>query len=406
MWRDDLPRHRRAAVPGAARPRPLRDCASSRAAPTPGESAQQVARVVIAAGGTAGHVVPAIAVADALQAEGAEVSFLGTRERAEADLVPEAGYEIDFLRVSGLDRRNPLKAVVAAVRAGRPVGAARRVLERRRADVVLGGGGYVAGPAGLAAVRMGLPLVLTEADSHLGLANRMLARRAQRICLAFPIPGRDGGPYVITGRPVPRPVLEADPTVARRRVGIPEPVDCVSVVGGSLGARSITLAAFGASARLDREHDHVGQPWVLHIVGHRDYPELQRRWDEEGRPERYTLLQYEPDLGDVLAAADLVVARAGGSVMEIAAAGRPAILIPYPHATADHQATNARWMAEGGAAVVIPDGELTGDRLSAAIADLLTDEDRLRQMGIAARRLAKPNAAGRIAQEVLGAANG
>src|SRR3954447_13319918 len=153
MWRDDLPRHQRAAVPGAARPRPLRDCASSRAGPTPGESAQQVARVVIAAGGTAGHVVPAIAVADALQAEGAEVSFLGTRERAEADLVPEAGYEIDFLRVSGLDRRNPLKAVVAAVRAGRAVGAARRVLERRRADVVLGGGGYVAGPAGLAAVR-------------------------------------------------------------------------------------------------------------------------------------------------------------------------------------------------------------------------------------------------------------
>ena len=101
--------------------------------------------------------------------------------------------------------------------------------------------------------------------------------------------------------------------------------------------------------------DHVGQPWILHVVGRRDYPELRRRWDEGGRPERYTLLQYEPDLGDVLAAADLVVARAGGSVMEIAAAGRPAILIPYPHATADHQTTNARWMADGGAAVVIPD---------------------------------------------------
>src|SRR3954454_13264644 len=406
MWRDDLPRHRRAGVPGAARPRPLRDCASSRAGPTPGESAQQVARVVIAAGGTAGHVLPALAVADALQAEGAEVSFLGPRERAEADLVPEAGYEIDFLRVSGLDRRNPLKAVVAAGGAGRAVGAARRVLERRRADVVLGGGGYVAGPAGLAAVRMGLPLVLTEADSHLGLANRMLARRAEHVCLAFPIPGRDGGPYLVTGRPVPRPVLEADATVARRRFGIPEPADCVTVVGGSLGARSINLAAFGAFARFDQEHDHVGQPWVLHIVGRRDYADLRRRWDEEGRPERYTLLQYEPDLGDVLAAADLVVARAGGSVMEIAAAGRPAILIPYPHATADHQTTNARWMADGGAAVVIPDVELTADRLSGTIADLLTDEDRLRQMGIAARRLAKPNAAGRIAQEVLGAANG
>jgi UDP-N-acetylglucosamine--N-acetylmuramyl-(pentapeptide) pyrophosphoryl-undecaprenol N-acetylglucosamine transferase len=362
-----------------------------------------VARVVIAAGGTAGHVVPAIAVADALRAEGSEVSFLGTRERAEADLVPAAGYEIDYLRVSGLSRRNPLKAARAAWQAARAVGGARRVLERRKADVVLGGGGYVAGPAGLAAVRMGLPLVLTEADSHLGLANRTLARRAERICLAFPIPGRDGGPYVVTGRPVPRAVIEADATVARRRFGIPEPADCVTVVGGSLGALSINLAAFDAFTHLP--HDHVGQPWVLHIVGRRDYPELRRRWDEEGRPERYTLLQYEPDLGDVLAAADLVVARAGGSVMEIAAAGRPAILVPYPHATANHQTTNARWMADGGAAVVIPDGELTADRLSAAIAELLGDEDRLREMSLAARRLAKPDAAERIAREVLGAVN-
>jgi UDP-N-acetylglucosamine--N-acetylmuramyl-(pentapeptide) pyrophosphoryl-undecaprenol N-acetylglucosamine transferase len=363
---------------------------------------------VIAAGGTAGHVVPAIAVADALRAEGADVSFLGTRERAEAELVPAAGYEIDHLRVSGLDRRNPLKAVRAAWQAGRAVGAARRVLERRRAEVVMGGGGYVAGPAGWAAVRAGLPLVLTEADSHLGLANRLLARRAARVCLAFPIPGREGDPYVVTGRPVPRAVLEADPIVARRRFGIPEPADCVTVVGGSLGARSINHAAFGAFTRMERgvPHDHVGQPWILHVVGRRDYGELRRRWDDEGRPERYTLLQYEPNLGDVFAAADLVVARAGGSVMEIAAAGRPAVLVPYPHATADHQTTNARWMADGGAAVVVRDAELTPERLSAEIAELLSDEDRLREMSLAARRLAKPDAAEHIAREILRARNG
>jgi UDP-N-acetylglucosamine--N-acetylmuramyl-(pentapeptide) pyrophosphoryl-undecaprenol N-acetylglucosamine transferase len=349
--------------------------------------------------------VPAIAVADALRAEGAEVSFLGTRDRAEVDLVPAAGYEIDFLRVSGLDRRNPLRAALAAWRGARATGAARRLLERRRADVVLGGGGYVAGPAGFAAVRMGLPLVLTEADSHLGLTNRLLARRARRICLSFPIRGRKGGPYVVTGRPVPRAVLEAKPTVARRRFGIPEPADCVTVVGGSLGALSINLAAFEAFAtpQLGLPHDHVGQPWVLHVAGRRDFGRLRVRWDEEGRPERYTLIQYEPNLGDVLAAADLVVARAGGSVMEIAAAGRPAILIPYPDATADHQTTNARWMADGGAAVVIPDPELTPERLIGEVAELLADEDRLRQMSIAARRLAKPDAAQRIAREVLGA---
>jgi UDP-N-acetylglucosamine--N-acetylmuramyl-(pentapeptide) pyrophosphoryl-undecaprenol N-acetylglucosamine transferase len=363
---------------------------------------------VIAAGGTAGHVVPAIAVADALRAEGAEVSFVGTRERAEAELVPAAGYEIDYLRVSGLDRRNPLKAVVAAGRAVRAVSAARRLLEARRAQVVLGGGGYVAGPVGMTAARMGLPLVLTEADSHLGLANRLLARRARRVCLAFPIPGREGGPYVVTGRPVPRAVLEADPTVARRRFGIPGPADCLAVVGGSLGARSINLAAFDAFTRLERglPHDHVGEPWVLHVTGRRDYPELRRRWERQGSPERYTLIQYEPNLGDVLAAADLVVARAGGSVMEIAAAGRPAILIPYPHATGDHQTANARWMEEGGAAVVLRDDELSARSLSAAIAELLADEDRLRAMSTAARRLATPDAAERIAHEVLGAVGG
>jgi UDP-N-acetylglucosamine--N-acetylmuramyl-(pentapeptide) pyrophosphoryl-undecaprenol N-acetylglucosamine transferase len=322
--------------------------------------------------------------------------------------VPAAGYEIDYLRVSGLDRRNPIKAAIAAGRAVRAAGAARRLLSARRADVVLGGGGYVAGPVGFAAVRMGLPLVLTEADSHLGLANRLLARRARRVCLGFPISGRDGDPYVVTGRPVPRAVLEADPTVARRRFGIPEPADCVTIVGGSLGARSINLAAFDAFTRLSRglPHDHVGEPWILHVAGRRDYPELRRRWSDQGSPERYALIQYEPNLGDVLAAADLVVARAGGSVMEIAAAGRPAILIPYPQATRDHQTTNARWMADGGAAVVIPDRELTPQRLNAAIAELLADEDRLRAMSTAARRLAKPDAAERIADEVLRASDG
>jgi UDP-N-acetylglucosamine--N-acetylmuramyl-(pentapeptide) pyrophosphoryl-undecaprenol N-acetylglucosamine transferase len=145
---------------------------------------------------------------------------------------------------------------------------------------------------------------------------------------------------------------------------------------------------------------------VLHAAGRRDYDDLRRRLDGVGGPAHYHLYPYIEPFADALAAADLVVARAGGSVMEIAAAGRPAILIPYPHATADHQTTNARWMADGGAAVVIPDSELTPGSLSRAIAELLADEDRLREMGTAARRLAKPDAAQRIAREVLGAAAG
>lgn len=313
--------------------------------------------------------------------------------------MPQAGYEIDFIKVSGLDRRNPLKAALAAFRAAAAVRAARRILRERSADVVLGGGGYVAGPAGLAAGRLGLPLVLTEADSHLGLTNRLLAGRARRVCLAFPIADREGDPYLVTGRPVPRGVLEADPAAARRRFGIPEGDRCVTVVGGSLGARSINQAAFTAFA----DAEGPGAPWVLHVAGHRDHPELQRRWLEAGRPERYLLLEYEPSLGDVLAASDLVVARAGGSVLEIAAAGRPALLVPYPHATADHQTTNARWMADGGAAEVIADAELDGARLREAVDGLLAGPARLDAMAEASRRLARPDAAERIAAEVLAA---
>ena len=304
--------------------------------------------------------------------------------------------------MTGLDRRNPLRAARSALRAARALGAARRILSRRGAAAVLGGGGYVAGPVGLAAIRAGLPLIVTEADSHLGLANRLLARRARRVCLAFPIASREGDPYLVTGRPVPRAVLEAERGAARGRFGIPAEDRCVAVFGGSLGARTINLAAAEAFAA-----GAAGEgPWVLHVAGRRDYPELRERLERSGSPERYLLLEYESSLGDVLAAADLAVARAGGSVMEIAAAGRPAILIPYPHATGDHQSANARWMSDGGAAIVIADSKLDPARLASQAVSLLEDEARLRAMAAASAALAKPDAADRIAAEVLAATRG
>jgi UDP-N-acetylglucosamine--N-acetylmuramyl-(pentapeptide) pyrophosphoryl-undecaprenol N-acetylglucosamine transferase len=340
--------------------------------------------------------VPALAVAAELRDAGAEVSFLGTRERAEARLVPDAGFEIDFLAVRGLDRSNPLKAAVAAMRAGAAVGAARKVLRERGAEVLFGGGGYVAGPAGLAALSRRLPLVLSEADSHLGLANRLLAGRARRVCLAFPIAGRDGHRYLVTGRPVPAAVLGADRDVARRRFGIGADDRSLLVVGGSQGAHSINEAALAAFA------DPAGRDFsVLHVAGSRDYAGLRERVGEESG---YTLLEYEPNLGDCLAAADLVLGRAGGSIFEFTAAGRPALLVPYPHATGDHQASNAEWMARAGAAVVLADSELEAGRLRSLVGELLGDRERLAEMSAASASLAKPDAAKRIAAEVLKAA--
>jgi UDP-N-acetylglucosamine--N-acetylmuramyl-(pentapeptide) pyrophosphoryl-undecaprenol N-acetylglucosamine transferase len=265
--------------------------------------------------------------------------------------------------------------------------------------VVMAAGGFVAGPAGLAAVSLRMPLVLSEADSHLGLANRLLAGRARRVCLAFPIAGRDGERYLVTGRPVAREVLEADREQARRRFGIAADARCLLVMGGSQGARSINICAAEAFAsRDDRGFD------VLHVAGRRDYPLLRERLTREPAS-RYTLLEYEPNLGDCLAACDLVLGRSGGSIFELTATGRAAVLVPYPHATAGHQSANASWMAEAGAAVVIPDAELDRARLSAAVEELFADPERLERMAVASRSLAKPDAATRIADEILSSAS-
>lgn len=362
---------------------------------------------MIAAGGTAGHVVPALAVADALRARGAEVTFIGG-ERAEAELVPAAGYPFHRIAVAGLDRRNPLRAARAALLAARALGRARALLGELRPDAVMGGGGYVSGPVGLAALTRGIPLVLTEADSHLGIANRALAVRARRVCLAFPLDARGrrsrvrglvGGRkiehrYLVTGRPIPPPY--ADRVAARAQLGIAPNETCVLVFGGSLGARSINLAALDA---------YAGAAFhVLHVCGRRDHAELAAR----ALPAGYDLREYMDieEFTQALAASDLVVARAGGSLFEVVAHGKPAILIPYPHATADHQAANARWMEQGGAAVVVPDAELTAARLARETATLLSDPQRLRAMAAAARRLARPDAADAVARELLRAAQG
>jgi UDP-N-acetylglucosamine--N-acetylmuramyl-(pentapeptide) pyrophosphoryl-undecaprenol N-acetylglucosamine transferase len=343
--------------------------------------------VVIAAGGTAGHVVPAIAVADALRADGAEVVFIGG-ERAEAELVPAAGYAFERIAVEGLSRSNPAKAARAVVKAGAAVRAAGALLRRHHPDAVLGGGGYVAGPVGLAAAMLRIPLVLSEADSHLGVTNRLLASRAARVCLAFPLEGRDGPRYLVTGRAVPP--MYGDSASARAAFRLEPDETCVLVFGGSLGARSINEAAVKAFADAPYR--------ILHVAGHRDFGQLVAPGPH------YDLRAYVVPFGPALAAADLAVARSGGSIFELAQYGLPSVLVPYPHASADHQTSNARWMERGGAATVVPDAELTPERLRAEVDAIALNRDRRAAMAAAARGLARPEAARTIAREVLAAA--
>jgi len=261
-----------------------------------------------------------------------------------------------------------------------------RILRRRRPDAVLGAGGYVGGPMVLAAGTLRIPAALTEADAHLGLANRLAAPFAKRVFCAFPIEGLSGPKYEVVGRPIPDRSRVPDRAAAREAFGLPAEGPVVLIFGGSQGSRRLNEAALEAFAEEG--------PAVLHLAGERDYPDLEQ---QARRPE-YRLLPYTDEFGAALAAADLVVARAGGSVWEVAAAGRPALLVPYPHATANHQEKNARYFERGGGAVVVPESELD---LRRQVGELLADPARLEEMGKAMRAQAKPEAAEVIAEELM-----
>lgn len=304
--------------------------------------------------------------------------------------MPRAGFEFRRISIEGLDRSNPLRALRALGKSLAATFTAWRLIGQLQPAAVLGGGGYVAGPVGAAAVLRRVPLILTEADSHFGLTNRLLAPFARRVCLAFALDGRSGQKYRVTGRPIP-PVA-ADRASARNRFGLSEGARVVVVVGGSLGARSINeaaLDAFGVDPNLS----------VIHAAGERDLASLQERPRGAG----YQLFGYIDSFSDALAAADLVVSRSGGSVFEIAAAGRPAILIPYPHAAADHQAGNARWMVQAGAATIIADDDLSADRLGREVERLLGNPQELERMAQASASIARPDATEAVAAELRAA---
>jgi UDP-N-acetylglucosamine--N-acetylmuramyl-(pentapeptide) pyrophosphoryl-undecaprenol N-acetylglucosamine transferase len=350
---------------------------------------EQQLRCLIAAGGTVGHVAPALAVAEALERRGVVVTFAGSPGRVEAKLVPERGYEFDSFAVSGLPRRPGLALARAAVQAVAAPAACLRILRRRRPDVVLGAGGYVAGPMVVAARLRGIPCAITEADAHLGLANRLAAPLADRVFLALPV-GRDGAKYRPVGRPIPSTSLPRPRDEARAALGLAPDARVVLIFGGSLGARLLNDVALDAWAK--------NGPAVIHLCGDRDYAELKQR---VSRPD-YILRPFMEEIGIAYGAADIVLARAGGSVWELAAAGLPAVLVPGEFATGAHQEKNARWFVEAGGAVIVPEAEAS--TAPGVVEELLAGPARLGAMAEAMRAVAKPHAAEEIADELVGLA--
>ncbi len=314
------------------------------------------------------------------------MTFAGSPDRVEARLVPEHGYEFDAFSVSGLPRRPSMELVRAVGRALAAPVACRAILRRRKPDAVLGAGGFVAGPMVLAARLERIPCALTEADAHLGLANRLAAPLADSVFLALPV-GRNGEKYRPVGRPIPVSSRRVEREEARRRLGLAADARVVLVFGGSLGARLLNDLALDAWAE--------SGPAVIHLCGERDYPELEGR---VSRPD-YLLRPFIDEIGVAYGAADVVLARAGGSVWELAAAGLPAVLVPGEFATGQHQEKNARWFADAGGAVVVPESEAS--RAPRLVEELLGDGDRLAAMAAAMRAVAKPDAAEEIADELV-----
>ncbi len=353
--------------------------------------------VLIMAGGTGGHVFPALAVANELSTLGVPVSWLGTRRGLEARVVPAAGYALSAIRVTGLRGKGLLRLLVAPFMLAFAVLQSVVIFLRLRPIAVLGMGGFAAGPGGLVAWLMRCPLVIHEQNSVAGLTNRLLAPLARHVLEAFPGSMPAARHAVHTGNPV-RSAIAAMPEPARRLREHSGALHLL-VIGGSLGAQALNRVVPQAMARLPLE----ARPQIHHQTGQADEAGVRERYrelDSSARVEAFV-----EDMAAAYAWADLVVCRAGAlTVAELCAAGVASILVPFPYATDDHQTGNAGYLADAGAAVLVPQPALTEERLARLLAAYSVDRDALLEMASRARELARPDAARQVAGFCLEAA--
>jgi UDP-N-acetylglucosamine--N-acetylmuramyl-(pentapeptide) pyrophosphoryl-undecaprenol N-acetylglucosamine transferase len=351
-------------------------------------------RVLIMAGGTGGHVFPALAVATWLLARGVAVTWMGTRAGLEATLVPKAGIPVEWIEVSGLRGKGLSRKLRTPLMLGRALWQAGAILRRLRPRVVLGMGGFASGPGGMMARWLGIPLVVHEQNAIAGMTNRWLSRFASQALEAFPQTFPPARRAITVGNPVRQSIADLPPPEERwaGRGGRPR----LLVLGGSQGARALNqmvpqaLALFGGDDR----------PEVWHQAGGQLHEAAETAYRDAGVTARLT--PFIEDMAEAYGWADLVLCRAGAlTIAELAAAGVGAVLVPFPFAVDDHQTANARFLEQGGAALIRQQAELDAGRLAATLRELLGDRARLLNMAIAARRLAKMNAAEQVARACL-----
>lgn len=357
-------------------------------------------RVILTGGGTGGHVYPAIAIAEKIKEKypGSEILFVGTERGMERKIVPSNGYEIRFITISGFDRKHMLKNAKTAVNLVKGSMQSRTILKEFRPDVVIGTGGYVCAPVVRMAAKMGILTFIHEQNAYPGMTNKMLEKYVDKVFLAFAEAAKyfkKKDKLVVTGNPVRKAFREAKRETARTLLSIPQDAFVVLAFGGSLGAKRINEAA------LPLLEFTAGQKDLYTVLATGSY--YYREMTEKAQAKHLDLadnirvLEYIDDMPSYLAAADLVISRAGAlTISEIVAGGKPAILIPSPNVTGNHQFYNAKSIAGRGGAVLIEEPDLTDESLISSVLSLMNDRQRLGDMAKASRAAASEDALGKI----------
>jgi UDP-N-acetylglucosamine--N-acetylmuramyl-(pentapeptide) pyrophosphoryl-undecaprenol N-acetylglucosamine transferase len=354
---------------------------------------ESIRTLVVAGGGTGGHLFPGLAIAREFRRRDPDVRvlYIGVEGKMEAEIIPAAGMEFHGLKVRGLKGMASSAKLASALLAVKAVAECRRLLSSCRPELVVGVGGYSSGPAALAAWTLKIPLVLQEQNTVPGLTNRLLGRLAEKVFLAFEeaAPFFPAGRTSVTGNPLREEALGAE-----REIGEGPPVNLL-VLGGSRGAESVNRLLVAALSLLAAGKTRLS---IRHQSGREDREWVEKAYREAGLEAEVEAFIERP--GEAYSWADLVVSRAGaGAVAEIAANGRPAILVPFPHSAGDHQMKNARWLFERGGAVVVEEEGATAEDLAATVESLVSRRDRLREMAAGSRRAGRRDAAGRIVSE-------
>lgn len=363
--------------------------------------------IVLSGGGTAGHINPALAIATILREEGHHVFYAGTPGGVEARLVPQAGLPFTGFEAVGFNRSHP-KTIVRALRLlSSSTKQARAWFDQVKPDVVVCFGGYVCMSVGRAAAKRGIPLVVHEQNSIMGMANRYLANKATAVALTYEVAGepvKDKSKLVLTGNPVRRSIFDATREEGRAYMGVPDDARLLVVFGGSLGARHVNEAVAQCKTDLLAH----GDLHVWHITGPKELDTVRGQLaltEEEAR--RYHVIGYENQMGKVLAGCDMVVSRSGAtSLAEISALRIPALLVPFPFATADHQTTNAREYVRAGAAYMMADDQVETEGFHDLLMSLVEDEDARAAMRAAAEGFDTRDAASKLAELVIASVKG